>query len=329
MRAGALPPPPDLPFAVSFDPETGLPLGPSAAEWLSLSPEQREALEWWLMDAYAAWEEANLAPEGTDHADAQRDLFDRLRGHFDRRRRGVFLATNLLVQYPEAVSFAPDLMAVMDAPLHARSTWVVTLEGKGPDFVLEFLHNGDRRKDLVRNVALLARLGVPEYFVFDARRNTLHGWRLPQPDAALYQPILPQRGFWTSEVLGLELTVLEGEVRAYRDGDPVLGSGERIELMGRLMAEAQSASKAAAEQAAEAQRRAEEEARRADAITAQNNAALGGLRALVRTACGTRGWTLTAVQQARLDACDDPNELVAWAIGAATATDAEALFDTD
>ncbi len=40
-------------------------------------------------------------------------------------------------------------------------------EGRGPDFILEVLHLGDRKKDLVKNVERYARLGVEEYFVYD------------------------------------------------------------------------------------------------------------------------------------------------------------------
>src|SRR5262249_53210615 len=59
-----------------------------------------------------------------------------------------------------------------------RMAWVVADEGKGPDLLLEVLHQGNRDKDLVNNVRDYARLGVREYFVYDRLRVRLYGYRL-------------------------------------------------------------------------------------------------------------------------------------------------------
>ncbi|MSP74358.1 MAG: Uma2 family endonuclease, partial [Myxococcales bacterium] len=70
------------------------------------------------------------------------------------------MATNLGIHYPGAPAFAPDLMVVLDVALHDRSRFVVEAEGRGVDFVLEVLADGDRRKDLVDNVRLYAELRI-------------------------------------------------------------------------------------------------------------------------------------------------------------------------
>jgi Uma2 family endonuclease len=91
---------------------------------------------------------------------------------------------------------------------------VVVDEGKGPDFVLEVLHDGDRKKDLVGNVERYARLGIHESFVYDRRRQKLHGWHLPRGGAFTYQ-CTEQRGVGhlPSQVLGVDLAILENNLR--------------------------------------------------------------------------------------------------------------------
>ncbi len=95
------------------------------------------------------------------------------------------------------------MLAVLDVETHDRDRWVVADEGKGLDFVLEIHVRGDRAKDHERNVRWYAELGIPEYFLFDRRRGRLLGWRLTQPGASSYEPILAQRGQLESRVLGL------------------------------------------------------------------------------------------------------------------------------
>jgi uncharacterized membrane protein YqiK len=111
---------------------------------------------------------------------------------------------------------------------------------------------GEWRKDLERNVERYARLGIREYFVFDRGRLRLQGWRLAEGQRRTYQPILPQQGFYTSQVLGLQLQ-LEGErLRFYDSGAPVPESHELIATLQRLVEEAE------AHRVEEAQRREEE-----------------------------------------------------------------------
>jgi Uma2 family endonuclease len=56
-------------------------------------------------------------------------------------------------------------------------------------------------------VARYARLGIPEYFLYDRARNRLLAYRLASPDAQTYTPIVPNGGQYESRVLGLEVEV--------------------------------------------------------------------------------------------------------------------------
>lgn len=70
---------------------------------------------------------------------------------------------------------------------------MVSAEGKGLDWVLEVHVGGDRKKDAELNVARYARLGIPEYFLYDRERNRLSAYRLPSPEARTYSAVVPNR----------------------------------------------------------------------------------------------------------------------------------------
>ena len=109
--------------------------------------------------------------------------------------------------------------------------WLVAHEGKGPDFVLEVHVAGSKWKDVQRNAAWFARLGIPEYFVFDRSRFMIRGYRLPDAQVRVYQPIVPQVGRYASSVLGLEMTLEGDRLRFYHGSAPLF---ESEELVGKL-----------------------------------------------------------------------------------------------
>jgi Uma2 family endonuclease len=186
-------------------------------------------------------------PEGDLHLRAKIGALTALRGYFARQRRQVYLAAELPVYYPGEPRFAPDLMVVFDREDVPRSKWVVSAEGKGLDWVLEVHAGGDRKKDAELNVARYARLGVPEYFLYDRARNRLAAYRLATPEATSYTAILPNHGRYESRVLGLDVQVEQDRLRFYAGTALLLESEEFIERL-QTMAD-------------DAQRRAEEEAR--------------------------------------------------------------------
>ena len=324
---------PALPHPLRVDPETGEPMAPPLEAWRQMSEAERARTTSALIDAYNAWERETQPGEGTPHARAQRDLFDRLSQHLGHTRKGVFLATNLLVQYPGGTTFAPDLIAALDVPLHDRTSWVVAQEGKGPELAVEFLYRGDRRKDMKRNVVRFAAMGIQEYFVFDGERRGLHGWRLPEAGATSYVPIVPQFGFWSCGVLGIEFAVRDGALRVFHHGADVLGSGDRIALLGQLMNDAQAHAEAEAQRAeAEAQRaeaeaqRAEAEAQRAEAEAQRAEAAIRAQRDTLRAICAAKGWILDAERSAQIEACEDAAILGRWTTRAALGTALDEVF---
>ena len=143
---------------------------------------------------------------------------------------------------------------MLDAGDAERDKWVVSAEGKGLDWVLEVHVGGDRKKDAERNVARYARLGIPEYFLYDRARNRLAAYRLPTHDARTYTAIIPNHGRYESRVLGLEVQVHRDRLRFYAGTALLLESDE---LVARIQEMADEANR----RAEEADQRREEESR--------------------------------------------------------------------
>lgn len=158
-----------------------------------------------------------------------------------------------------------------------RMAWVVAQEGRGLDLVLEILHAGDPRKDLLDNVLTYGRLGIPEYFVYDRRRQRVSGFRLPFPGSSRYEPIKTRGGTLRSQVLGLDLGMVEGRLRFSTGGSEILETreiNERLNVtLDRLEIKAEAeAQRAEAEAAArvEAERRVAELEQRLAALLAKS-----------------------------------------------------------
>jgi flagellar biosynthesis GTPase FlhF len=132
---------------------------------------------------------------------------------------------------------------VLDAEDVERNKWIVSAEGKGLDWVLEVHVGGDRKQYAER----YARLGIPEYFLYDRARNVLQAYRLASREARVYTAIVPNRGLYESRVLGLDVQVNKDRLWFYAGTELLL---ESEELVARIQA-----------RVLEAQRRAEEEAR--------------------------------------------------------------------
>lgn len=224
------------------------PRAPSQAVWDALSEEARRR----VVAALPSEVPSVGPPEGDAHFHPKRRAREALDEWFRRKGRSVYLASELAVYYPDEPMFAPDLIAVLDVETHERASWVVSDEGRRLDFVLEINVSADAKKDLEVNVERLARLGVPEYFVYQPVRRRLLGYRLPESPPGAYEPILPQSGRWTSGVLDLDLTIDEGRLRFFAGSAALLDARE---LIGRLSSMVD-----------DAVHRAEEEARRAERL---------------------------------------------------------------
>ena len=213
------------------------------------------------LPAEVTWDEMAM-PEGDLHSEAKRRALEALRGYFSRQKRRVYLGTELPVYYPGERRFAPDMLAVRDVEPHLREKWVVSHEGKGLEWVLEVHVGGDRKKDAEYNVRRYARLGIPEYFIYDRARQRLEAFRLPTPEAREYVRMDSERGRYTSEVLGLELQIEEGMLRFWAGNALLLESDELISRLSELMEGLQRRVDEEARQLAEEVRLREEEAHR-------------------------------------------------------------------
>jgi Uma2 family endonuclease len=199
-------------------------------------------------------------PEGDLHRKGKDDVRDTLSAHFKRKGRSIYLSSELAVYYPGERRFCPDVLAVLDVGDHDRRSWVVAVEGKGLDLVLEVHDQGDESKDKRENVAFYAHLGIAEYFVFDVGNAELLGWRLPSSRSSRYRRIVPQAGRLASQVLGLQLTVEDDRARFYDGSALLLDAGE---VIGRFERKVERMAQQAADERKkrlEAERRAEEEA---------------------------------------------------------------------
>ena len=213
--------------------EDAFPRAPSREEWARMSEVERARVVE-ALPGEVTWDEMAM-PEGDLHSQAKMGALQALKGYFARQRRRVYLGSELPVYYPAERRFAPDLVVVLDAETHPRSKWVVLHEGKGLDWVLEVHVGGDRKKDAEYNVKRYARLGIPEYFIYDRARQRLYGYRLPSPEAREYVPIASERGRYSSEVLGLELQVEEGRLRFWAGSALLLEYEELIDRMQESM----------------------------------------------------------------------------------------------
>lgn len=269
------------------------PYSPTQAEWDAMSSRERSR---YLDSIPGDPPPVDVAPpEGMAHWSLTRSVYDTLHHHFRLRPRKVFLACNLRVLYPGEPDFAPVLMAVFDMEKNEQeraqlNAWMVVQEGKGLDLALEIHVRGNKRKDVSTNVERYARLGIREYFVLDWPTRRLLGWRLDATKGA-YRALVPQLGRFDSEVLDLQLGLVERRLRFFSgatqlvDGDGLVDRLEAMvtslyETMERESLELEAERAKAEEEKARAEEekaRAEEEKARAEA--AERRAAEEGRRA--------------------------------------------------
>lgn len=143
-------------------------------------------------------------------------LRDRLRG------QDIYIWGDLGIYYqegnPRAV-VAPDVFAVRGVGTQPRRTYLVWVEGRFPEFILEITSSTTRRQDTGPKRSLYESLGVLEYFLYDPSgrllRPALQGNRLR--DGHYDALSLDAGGRLRSEVLGLGLGVHDGWLRVWDD----------------------------------------------------------------------------------------------------------------
>ncbi len=193
-----------------------------------------------------------------------------------------------ILMYPDEGNnknpIAPDVLVALGLGTHNRSSYFVWVEGKPPDWVLEVASPSTQADDLGVKRRRYAAIGVPEYWMFDARSPQRGARGAPSHEEfSVYPPGTPRlQGLkladgkyiplpWQladgvrtihSEVLGLDVCV-DGELLRFRDAATGRDVPHRSDVQAAAeRAEAQAKREAAQRKAAEA--KAEREAARAD-----------------------------------------------------------------
>ena len=143
-----------------------------------------------------------------------------------KNRQDVYVSANSFIYYERGdrdAVVAPDVYVVLGVRKRKRDNYKVWQEGGiTPDFVLEITSETTQEKDQTIKPEIYRNLGVREYFQYDPSGDYLNpilqGVRVVEGN---YEPIFARvtafDTFWLwSEVLGLELQLVSGELR-FRD----------------------------------------------------------------------------------------------------------------
>lgn len=175
-------------------------------------------------------------------------------------RADVYVSGTLSMYYEEGNAepvATPDVFVVFGVEKRQRTSYVLSQEGKVPDFVLEIISKSSLVKDLGVNRGTYAFVGVSEYFLYDptgeAMNPPLRGLRLvgenyqQMPLETLEDGVLSLK----SQVLGLEVRVAQGKLYFYNPetGAKLLNRQEAEQALKEAQARAEA--EAAARQAAE------------------------------------------------------------------------------
>jgi Uma2 family endonuclease len=169
------------------------------------------------------------------HTIAVQFLRDALQDYF-ADRPSVYVATQLLLYYDRGNPSGrrdPDILIALNAGNHQRRSFRVWEEGALPDVVFEISSENTWQEDVGPKRALYQRLGIPEYFLFDAE----HRWLNPALQgfcltSGVYVPIPPGPGdSLTSAVLGVRFEPQGAMLRVIdnQTGVPVATRQERAE----------------------------------------------------------------------------------------------------
>ena len=290
-----------------------------------MAPHEREAAAEAIEAVLDEYREA--MSEGTRHVKRKMGIALDLDAHFRRTGRQVYIGSELAVLYPGEPVIVPDVLAVIDCdPDYEPERWVVLDEKRGIDLVIEVRNLGKKHKDLVENVRDYARVRIPEYFSYDCRSGALRGWRLADPKAQSYAPIVPQGGYLRSQVLGLDLAVVHNRLRFFSNESMIPSESELVTRLQSLVDERQVERDDAARQRDDATRQRDDAARQRDDALDRMARVQATLARSVLETCRLRGVELDDRQRARVAAEGDVATLAVWAERAFEVTRGEDLF---
>jgi len=229
------------------------PRAPSQAAWDKMTHDERMRV---VMALPVATQVDVRPPEGDAYRKVKTGALQALEAFFKRLKQRVYVSSDLAIYYPNELRIVPELFVVLDAEPRDRTKWVVSAEGKGPDFVLEVFASPEAAKEREAHVDRYAALGISELFLLDRTRRWLRGFRLPRPTARSYEPIPLEEGRFSSNVLGLDLALEGPRLRFLYGTAPLPEADETILRLGAMLNEAVLMKE-------EAERRAVDEGRRA------------------------------------------------------------------
>ncbi len=159
------------------------------------------------------------------HRDILNCTIDTLKAHYTQRP-DVYVSGDILMYYVEGDprrAVAPDVLVSFGLDKKRRNTYLVWVEGKLPDFVMEFSSKTTYAEDLGKKMDLYASLGIQDYFLYDAEglflASQLMGWTLVD---GVYVPVSEHAdGGLHSDVLSLDFHVDDEGLGFY---DPVAGA---------------------------------------------------------------------------------------------------------
>jgi hypothetical protein len=126
-------------------------------------------------------------------------------------------------------------------------------------------------------------------------------------------PIVPQAGLYRSEVLGIDLAIVENSLKFYQGTAELYDTAHVIRRLQGIVGNLEA-------RASEAENRMEAAVRDAEKATTR--------RAIVRI-LEARGIKFTPAGLSKLDACTDPDELDTWLTRALSASSEDDIFGTE
>lgn len=198
------------------------------------------------------------------HRDEMFDLIAMLQARY-ADAPDVYVSGNLLLYYQEGnprAAVAPDVFVVFGVPKGRRRVYRLWAEGVPPAVIVEVTSRKTKGEDVRTKMALYARLGVAEYFMYDPEteylRPPLQGFRLVGGTYAQEPP--DASGALRSQRLGLDLRLVDGLLAVFdaATGERLPRLAERAAVTARFEARAERA------EAENARLRAELERERAD-----------------------------------------------------------------
>lgn len=254
--------------------EAASPRAPSQALWDAMTPDERVRAVLALPALVPVEEHVS---EGDAYRRAKSGAASALESFFRRIGRNVYVSSDLAVFYPDEPRIVPDLMVVLDVDPHDRTKWMVSAERKGLDLLIAMNGPSGGLQEHDRVVERYASLGITECFLYDGARRRLRGYRLPKPGAGAYEPIAPVEGRLPSQVLGLDLMLERSKIRFFCGTAMLPEPEEVIARLGNMLNEAMVLKE-------DAERSADDEVRRAEAIDRRSQEAIRRVDEAVRRA---------------------------------------------